>query len=136
MEVWFLKEFRTQGLFSLRATVRTIRITVQDLQDTTRVNLMVIQAIRTHGRVCSEWVISRKGVGSHLGPVSWMEQSISSLFSIQLVRSGLFQAGAIEMKARVMAGCAQIAVPAAVTMTLDCVAAQGPDSLSSRDMDS
>ena len=43
MEVWILKEIRTHRLFNLRTKVRIIRITVQEVQDTTRVNLMVIQ---------------------------------------------------------------------------------------------
>ena len=54
MEVWILKEVRARGLFSLRTTVRIIRITVQECQDTTRVTLMVIQAIRTPRGVHSE----------------------------------------------------------------------------------
>ena len=76
MEVWFLKELRTHGLFSLRTTVRIIRTTVRDVQDTTRVNLMVIQAIRAPRRVRSEWPISWEGVWSHLAPVFRMEQRI------------------------------------------------------------
>jgi hypothetical protein len=125
MEVWILKELRTHGLFSLRTIVRIIRITVQEVQDTTRVNLMVIQAIRTPRGVRSEWPISRKGVRSHLGPVFRKEQSISCPLGIQLVRSGRFQAGALIMKAGVVAGRAQIAVPAAVTMALGRMAARG-----------
>ena len=65
MQVWILKELRTQGLFGLRTAVKVIRVTVQVVQDTTGVNLMVIQAIRTSGGVCSEWLISRKRVWSH-----------------------------------------------------------------------
>ena len=82
MEVWILKEPRIHGVFSLTTTVRIIRITVQDVQDTTRVNLMVIQAIRTPRKVRSEWPISRKGVRSHLGPVFRIEQRISSPLGI------------------------------------------------------
>ena len=125
MEVWILKELRTDGLFSLRTTVRIIRITVQEVQDTTRVNLMVIQAVRTPRGVRSEWPISRKGVRSHLGPVFWKEQSISCPLGIQRVQSGCFQAGALIMKAGVVAGRAQIAVPAAVPMALGRMAARG-----------
>ena len=125
MEVWIPKEPGTQLLFSLRVTVRIIKITVQDVQNTTRVNLVVIQAIRTPRGVWSEWPISRKRVGSHVGPVFRMEQSISSPLSTQLVPSGRFQAGALIMKAGVVGGRAQIAVPAAVTMTLGCMAARG-----------
>ena len=119
------KELRTHGLFSLRTTVSIIRITVQDVQNTTRVNLMVIHAIRTPRGDCSEWQISRKGVRSHLGPEFWIEQSISAPNGIQSVRSGRFQAGALRMRAGVVAGRAQIAVPAAVTMTLGSMAARG-----------
>ena len=54
MEVWTFKELSTQGLFSLRTTVRIIRISVQEVHDTTRVNLMVTQAIRTPSGVRSE----------------------------------------------------------------------------------
>ena len=38
MEVSILKNLRTHGLFSLGTMVRIIRITVQEVQDTTRVN--------------------------------------------------------------------------------------------------
>ena len=125
MEVWILNELRTHGLFNLRTTVRIIRITVQEVQDTTRVNLMVIQAISTPRGVRSEWSITRKGVWSHLDPVIRSEQSISCPLGIQLVQSGRFQAGALIMKAGVVAGHAQIAVPAAVTMPPGCMAARG-----------
>ena len=127
MEVWIPKELRTQGLFSLRATVRTIRITVQEIQNTTGVNLMVIQAIMTRRGARTEWLISRRGVRSHLGPVLRMQQSIRSPMGIQLVRSGGFQTGTLIMRAGVVAGRAQIAVPGAVTMALGCMAAGGPD---------
>ena len=46
MEVWILKELRTHGLFSLTTTVTIIRVTVQEVQDTTCVHCMVMQAIR------------------------------------------------------------------------------------------
>ena len=124
MEVWILKELGTLGLLSLRTTVRIIRLTVE-VQDTTRVNLMVIQAIRTLTGVRSEWPMSRKGVLSHLGPVLWKEQSISCPLGIQLVRSGRLQAGALIVKSGVLAGQAQIAVPAAVTMAVGRMAARG-----------
>ena len=124
IEVWILKELRTQVLFSVRTTVRIIRITVQEVQDTTHVNLMVIEAVRTPREIRSEWPVSRKGVPSHLGPVFWKGQSISCPLGIHLVRSGRFQAGALIMKARVVAGRAQIAVPTAVTMALGRMAAR------------
>ena len=120
-----LRELRGHGLFSLRITARIIRITVQEVQDTTRVNPMVIQAIRTPRGVRSESLISRKGVRRHLGPVFRKEQSINCPLGIQLVRSGRFRAGALIMKAGVVAGRAQIAVPAAVTTALGRMAARG-----------
>ena len=98
---------------------------MQEVQDTTRVNPMVIQAIRTPRGVHSEWSISRKGVWSHPGPVFQKKQSISCPLGIQLVRSSRFQAGALIMKAGIVAGRAQIAVPAAVTMALGHMAARG-----------
>ena len=98
---------------------------MQEVQDTTHVNLMVIKAIRTPRGVSSEWLISRKGVRSHLGPVFRKKQSISCPLGIQLVRSGRFQAGALIMKAGVVAGGTQIAVSAAVTMALSSMAAGG-----------
>ena len=83
---------------------------MQEVQDTARVNLMVIQAIRTPRGVRSEWLISRKAVWSHKGPVSPKEQSISCPLGIQVVRSGHFQTGALIMKAGVVAGRAQIGI--------------------------
>ena len=59
------------------------------------------------------------------GTVFRKEQSISCPPGIQLVWSGRFQAGALIMKAGVVAGRAQIAVPAAVTMALGRMAARG-----------
>ena len=125
MEVWILKELRTHGPFSLRTTVRMTRVTVQEVDDTTCVTLMVNQVIRKPRGVCSEWQISKKGVRSNLGPVFRIEQRISSPLGIQFVWSGCLQAGTSIMKAGVVAGRAQISVHAAVTMTLGCMAARG-----------
>ena len=125
LEVEILKELRTQGLFSLSTTVRIIKTTVQEIQNTRGDGLMVIQAIRTPRGVSSDFLISRRGVQSHLGPVLRTEQSISSPLGIHLVPSPCFQAGTLIMKAGVVTGCAQIAIPAAVTMALGCMAARG-----------
>ena len=63
-------------------------ITLQEVQDTTGVIFLVLQAIRTPRGLRIEWQISRRGVRSHLGPVFRMEKSISSPPGINLVRSG------------------------------------------------
>ena len=75
---------------------------MQEVQDTTRVNLMMIQAIRTPRGVRSEWPISWKGVRSHLGPVFRTKLSISCPLGIQTVWSGHSQGAALIMKAGVV----------------------------------
>ena len=75
---------------------------MQDIQDTTRVQLMAMQAIRTSRGFHSEWPISTKGVSSHMRPVFGMEQSISSPLGIRAVPSGRFQRGTQYKKVTTM----------------------------------